>query len=329
MLIATAVARGVGLETAAEEVASKRADLAERTMDVIFQSQRAEEDADERTGRLRERLNQLLGDPDVVRALEDCGSVLWSEPDAGLIVWLQECYASSLGAVLFDAVTSVARDIDPDDLTVDVERDTIWIAEQTPGGVGLVQRIAEAITRRPRDLDMQLLDTLRHCDRELLASQLSTVARLVGHGDAALAAAFSRARRASDLRGQANTLKAIGAALEPHGLPATRDLVVALNSKFLRPSSGPDSDDLVAALAADGMMSSGASGAQSIFASWQSPRGRWRRSMRRSSRCWGGLAVATAFWRVRSLTSFSRCCGSTAETAAPTASNGGSTTSTL
>jgi hypothetical protein len=250
MLVATAVARGVGLQAAAEEVARIRLRLVERTMDVIFQSQRAEEGDLESTGRLRERLGALIARAEIVAALEECSAMLWSEPDAGLAGWLQECYASSLGAALFDAVTRVAPDIDPDDLTFDVECDTIWIAEQTPGGVGLVQRIAEAIARRPRDLDMQLLDTLRHCDRELLASQLSTVARLVGERDADLAAAFSSARRALDLRGQAETLKAIGGALEPHGLPATRDLVVALNSKFLRPGSGPDSDELVAALAA-------------------------------------------------------------------------------
>ncbi|NCC36531.1 MAG: hypothetical protein EOM24_31640 [Chloroflexia bacterium] len=95
----------------------------------------------------------------------------------------------------------------------------------------------------------QLLDTLRHCDRELLASQLSTVARLIGQGDNVLADAFTTARSVVGLRSHAQALRAITAALEPHGLPATRDLVVALNSKFLRPSSDTDSDLLVAALA--------------------------------------------------------------------------------
>ncbi|MBX0330989.1 DEAD/DEAH box helicase [Oscillochloris sp. ZM17-4] len=251
MLVATAVARQVDLPTAAEEVARTRATLAERTMDVIFQSQRVDEEDDlERSGRLRQRLADLIAASEVAAALTDCSAALWAAPDADLGAWLQECYAASLGAVLFDAVTRVASDIDPDDLTMDVEGDTIWIAERTPGGVGIIQRIAEAITRRPRDLDLQLLDTLRHCDRELLASQLSAVTGLIGQGDDALAGAFATARGAASLRGHAQALRAIGAALEPHGVPATRDLVVALNSKLLRPSSDTDSDALVAALAA-------------------------------------------------------------------------------
>lgn len=251
MLVATAVARQVDLPTAAEEVARTRDILAGRTMDVIFQSQRADEEDDlERSGRLRQRLADLIAEPEVAEALAECSAVLWAAPDPELGAWLQECYAASLGAALFDAAIRVTPDIDPDDLTMDVEGDRIWIAERTPGGVGIIQRIAEAITRRPRDLDLQLLDSLRHCDRELLASQLSAVASLIGRSDDALAGAFATARGASNLRGHTQALREIGSALEPHGIPATRDLVVALNSKFLRPSSDADSDALVAALAA-------------------------------------------------------------------------------
>lgn len=251
MIIATAVARQVDLSTAADEVAKTRGTLAERTMDVIFQSQHATDgEENEQNGRLRERLQSLLANPDVVAALTACSAALWSAPDAALEAWLQKCYAASLGAVLFDAVTKVAADIDPDDLTMDVEGNTIWIAERTPGGVGLIQRIAEAITQRPGDLNLQLLDSLRHCDREALASQLFSVAKLVETGDVALADAFDQARKASSLHGHTQALRAISSALEPHSLLATRDLIVALNSKFLRPSSDTDSDELVAMLAA-------------------------------------------------------------------------------
>jgi hypothetical protein len=250
MLVAVAVAQRTDLETAAAEVARSRATLARRAMDVIFQSQRVDEDDDlERTGRLRERLEELIAIPQIAEALAASASVLWAPPDSEFAAWLRQCYAASLGAALFDAVTRVARDINPDDLTMDVEGDTIWIAEQTPGGVGIMQRIVEAIALRPRDLDLQMLDTLRHCDREMLAGQLSTVAGRVQQGDSALAAAFADARAANNLRSQLQTLRALTSALDPYGIPATRDLVVALNTKFLRPSSGPDSDQLVAALA--------------------------------------------------------------------------------
>lgn len=251
MLVAVAITREVDLRIAAEEVARNRSLLTNRTMDVIFQSQRVDEEDDlEQSGRLRERLDALITDPEVVMALAASSAVLWAEPDVALTDWLCECYASSLGAVLLAAVTNITSDIDPDDLTLDVEGNAIWIAEQTPGGVGLVQRIAEAIACRPRDLDLQLLDTIRHCDRELLANQLTTVADLVTQGNVELADAFANMRTTMDITSQLRALRELGAALASQGIIATRDLVVSLNGKFLRPGSAPDSDHLVSILAA-------------------------------------------------------------------------------
>lgn len=249
MLVAVAVAQGLELHAAAGEVARGRRALIQRTMDVIFQSQGAEEDDEiERAGRLRERLSSLSADEGIAAALSESSAVLWSAPGEGLVRWLELCYASSLGAAMFDAVTRVIPDIDPDDLAMDVIDDTIWIAEQAPGGIGVIERITDALMRRPRDLELQLLDTVRHCDRALLAGQLSAVAALADVGDIDLAASFAMARSAVDVADQDQALDAIRSALERHGIPLTRDLAVALSSKFLRPSSGPDTDMLVAAL---------------------------------------------------------------------------------
>jgi hypothetical protein len=249
MLMAVAVARNVTLELAAEEVASNRLALAEHTMDVIFQSQRIDEEDDlDRTGRLRDRLTQLIATPEVATVLAECATVLWAAPDSDLMAWLQQCYAASLGATLLDALSKLAPDINPDDLTMDVEGDTIWIAEQTPGGVGLIERMVEAIHRRPRDLDQQLLDSIRHCDRELLADQLASVTALMAENEPQLAAAFATARTSTDMRGSTQTLRDLMAALEGQGIAATRELIVAINTRILRPSSDTDSDTLIAAL---------------------------------------------------------------------------------
>jgi hypothetical protein len=112
----------------------------------------------------------------------------------------------------------------------------------------VIERIADTIARRPRDLELQLLDTVRHCDRALLAGQLDAVAECVHAGDTDLAAAFVSSRAAGDISEQTRALRAIDEALERRGVPLTRDLAVALNSKFLRPSSDTDTDVLVAAL---------------------------------------------------------------------------------
>ncbi len=250
MLVAVAVARAADLPSAAAEVRGNRAALARRTMDVIFQAQRFEQTEDEidRTGRLRQRLLDLTTDPAVADALEECAAVLWSPPDSLLASWLQDCYAASLGAALLDAVSRLVPDIDRDELVLDVEDDTVWISEQTPGGIGVVSRIAAAIDRRPRDLDLQMADTLRHCEREQLAWQLAAVAESLGKREPLLTGAFAEVRAATDLASQTAALRSLVDALEQNGVPATRDLIVALNAKQLRPSADTDSDELVAEL---------------------------------------------------------------------------------
>jgi DEAD/DEAH box helicase len=249
MLVATAVARHCSLAEAAEEVQRNRVKLAARTLGVIFQVQQfADNDEEESIGRLQTKLARYLESNPVREALSDNSRVLWTDDDPGLKRWLHECYASSLGAALFATASRLVPDIEPDDLVLDVEGNVVWISEFAAGGVGLVSKIADTIALRPGAFDLQLRDVLEHCQRGELAWQLSTIAALVRSEDQPLADVFAQVRSASDLPRQETTRGLLSSVLERHGLPAGRDLVVALNAKFLRPNSGPDSDRLIATL---------------------------------------------------------------------------------
>jgi hypothetical protein len=249
MLVAVAVTRQCNLREAAQEVKADREHLAERAMKVIFQSQQVEEDDEEdKVGRLHQKLMGYIADRVVQDALNDNEAVLWDQGDQGLHAWLHSCHMSSLGAVLFTALVQLLPDIDADDLVMDVEGDSIWISETTAGGVGLLSRIADAIALRPREFDLQMFDTLQHCDREQLAEQLRTIAHLVDQSDAALSSAFGKVRDVADLPRQLETRQELASILEARGVPATRELIVALNAKFLRPNSSPDTDKLIATL---------------------------------------------------------------------------------
>ncbi|HSH82661.1 MAG TPA: protein DpdJ, partial [Herpetosiphonaceae bacterium] len=250
MIVAVAVSRSCDLPAAAAEVQRNRITLAERTLDVIFQRQEVDEEESEREGRLYRRIMEHLEEAGVQQALREHTSVLWSSPDSSLAAWLGEVYAATLGSALIEALTTLVPDINPDDLLMDVEPGAIWISEAASGGIGLITQIADAIAQRPRDFDLQLLDTLRHCEREQLAEQLSQVASLISDGDPGLTQAFAGVRTEADLPTHNATRRALARALEDRGLPATRELVVGLNTKYLRPNSGPDTDRLVALLAA-------------------------------------------------------------------------------
>jgi len=249
ILVAVAVTRQCGLSEAVQEVKENREILAERAMKVIFQSQQVEEDEDDdKVGRLHQRLMEYIANSLVQDALNDNEVVLWDQGDLGLHSWLHSCYMSSLGATLFTGLVELLPDINADDLVMDVEGNSIWISEASAGGVGLISRIADTIALHPREFDLQMFDTLKHCDRENLAEQLRSIAHLVDRSDATLSSAFAMIRDVADLPRQVETRQALANILETRGVTATRELIVALNTKFLRPNSSPDTDKLIATL---------------------------------------------------------------------------------
>jgi hypothetical protein len=248
MLVSVAVEQSITLEQASREVQHNRGSLADDTLRIIFQSQQAKEEDEEQAGRLHESLLEYIQSPVVQEALNKAASVLWEPERADLAHWLADCYASSLGATLFTALTRLVPDIEPSDLLMDVEDDCIWISEVTPAGVGLISKIADAISQRPRSFELQMLDTLEYCEREQLALQLKAIADLVGAGNQSLQEAFYQARHETDLRHLTETKDLLTKTLETNGIPATRQLGIALNSKFLRPNSDQDSDQLITTL---------------------------------------------------------------------------------
>lgn len=248
MVIATAVSRQTSIRSAADEVAINRKRFAERTMRIIFQSQTLD-GAEINESKLEGNLKAYLELQPVKDALADGVRALWEPMPNDLVDWLQRVYASSIGAVLFTAIVGFVENIAESNLAMDIDGNTIWVSETTPGGIGLIQRIAEAIALHPRDFDMQLRDTLRHCDRQHLALQLSTIADQVLVGNPRLAEGFRRLRDSQDLRDLAHSREHLAETLDSLGIPATRDVIVSLNTKFLRPNSLEDTDRLAAKLA--------------------------------------------------------------------------------
>lgn len=249
MLTAVAISRDCSLSEAAVEVQTNRIKLAQRALEAIFQSQKVDELGDSvMTGRLHDQLMDHLADPDIQAALSAAAAMLWQPDQDGLATWIADCYASSLGATLFTVVTQLIPNIEPSDLLMDIDDGCIWISEVATGSVGLISKIAESITQYPRQFELQLLDSLEYCEREQLAYQLRAIAQLVEDDNPELQEAFEQARQQTDLPSLAITQQTLVHILETHGIPPTRSLFVALNNKFLRPNSGPDTDDLIATL---------------------------------------------------------------------------------
>ena len=130
MLTLQSAKKQCSLAEAAQEVRQSRIELAEATMKIIFQAQQAEDAGEEKVGRLHEKLKQMIENSSIQQMLNDCELALWEPVDKSFCDWLQQCYASSLGAAPFTTLTKLAPDIDPDDLHMDLNGDHIWISKR-------------------------------------------------------------------------------------------------------------------------------------------------------------------------------------------------------
>jgi hypothetical protein len=252
MLTAVAIAKNVSLQEAALDVGQNRVQFADRTMRVIFQSQQQSETGDDdMEGRLFKRLMEYQSSPTIVDALCDCETVLWSQQDKVFYDWLRECYASSLGALIYSAITQLIPDIQAEDLAMDLIGDTVWISETTAGGIGLISKVADAISQYPRNFELQLDDCLQYCEREHLAGQLELISEKIEQDQAIIRHAFNEVRKSIDLPKIESSRLLLTQALKTYGIPISREIIVALNTKFLRPNSDRDSDELIAMLVSE------------------------------------------------------------------------------
>jgi superfamily II DNA or RNA helicase len=248
MLVITAIERQCSIADAATYLHTNRREMANDVMSMIFQGQQTEDEDEERVGRLHEKLLQLLEDTQLQLAVKDAEHVLWEQQEDQFFAWLQSCYTSSLGSVLFTALTDLMPDIDPDEVALDIDGEQIWISEMTPGGVGIISRLAETLEFKPREFELKMLDTLEYCERQQLAIQLDTIAEYIERGDVEVTDIFARLRAESTLIEQEQLLETLKALLEQRGVDVTREFMVALRAKFLRPNSNKDTDELIAAL---------------------------------------------------------------------------------
>lgn len=245
-LTAIAIETGKTLREARDLLERNFPRIIEDTMKVLFQGQNIAED-DQVTGRVQEALNDRLHSTDLKDSLLRHAETLWDSYPDGLDDWLELQYAASLGAAFYAGLSNLVEDIETSDLRLDVEHNEhrFWITEAVPGGIGLIARIVEAVAQQPRRLELQLMDTVRHCDREHLALELNTIANLVHDENSDLAEAFAAVRARQDFISLSDAKQQLTSVLDQHGIPATRPLVVAVNSKFLRPNSNEDTDGLI------------------------------------------------------------------------------------
>lgn len=253
MLGATALLQKKSLAAAQEALTGKRREAAEKVLEVIFQIRGINQRGEEEESRLRKILLEFWDNPVVRDEIVRLECLLWIPLDADFDTWVRQRYVATLAQALRVAMVSMAAQVTEDDLAVDVIPRTdgtyeLLMTELSPGGLGQAETIVREMQRQPRRFLDAFEFALSHCPREQNITNLLTVAAKAtaeAKTGGSLADAFGSVRQANGF-GETEAAKSeLHAALRVGGFTVTRELVVAVVTKLLRPASSPTSDRLI------------------------------------------------------------------------------------
>lgn len=236
---------------------------------LLFQSQVVEVQGDvEASGgpdKLREELDTLLRDEELIKELHDFGRMLWEPVAEDWEPWLRGVYHSTLAAALLRSITDLCPSIDSDDLTVDLDRGPVlsgqdvgldsnvveaWFTERSPGGNGLVEEFMRSYAEDPRRFFANVSANLGMGEFELIDHQLKKLITVLAEdndsGDSESSALVRQFRVAESQDEMAQTFRNLRRALLQEGFSPFHGFLVALGSRVLRPGSGAASDQYLA-----------------------------------------------------------------------------------
>lgn len=260
----TAVMRGISLMDAWQLLGSpdKPFDLIDVPA-LIFQTVPSDTDPLAQPPTQRElNLRHLLGEHEVVIAINAIVPELWAAPTDDWTPWLTGRFLATFAAATRDAIQQICPDADVDSLVVDLDpgpnRDgtirhelhaaEIWISEDTPGGGGIIERLLPLLAEYPqRFLDL-ILGALGTGDFESTDHELVRILRMLSDGlpeNKPLVSAISDVRSSSTLHELTDSFLNLTSILRDRGFRATHPVLTALNSRILKPGSTTGTDGLI------------------------------------------------------------------------------------
>lgn len=261
-----AMERQIGLAEADAAIQKGNASISlSDVLALLFQSQIVEEQGSDPVAaspdKLRQELDSCLRDSQVVDELHDFGATLWKPIDANWEPWLRGVYHSTLAAAVLRSVTDLCPSVDPDDLTVDLDRgpchsgedaglveETVeaWLIERNPGGNGLIEEFMRRYAEDPRRFFATVGANLGMGEFELIDHQLKQMISVLadddGCGDSESAAIVREFREADSQEAMAQSFTRLRRTLVQEGFSPFHGFLAALGSRVLRPGSGAATD---------------------------------------------------------------------------------------
>lgn len=249
MLSATALRNRCSLQASQPRLANVRVAAADRVMRTFFQ---VADPAGGSEGRTRRQIRELWTDPAIALEVTRLEAVLWDPPDAAFHAWCMRRYLVTLAQALRKAVANRDDNVSEDDILADViwdgARDAeIFLTEQSPGGVGLIEQVFRRLRGDPSQFTDGLDHAIDYCPRCANTSYvLGVVEASLDHARGRqLPRAFAAVRAARDMSAAERAKTRLRTALRSVGFPATRDGVVAILTRVLGPGSTRSADALM------------------------------------------------------------------------------------
>lgn len=230
---------------------------------LIFQTVPADTDPLGQSPTKRElNLQHLLGDIEVLTAIDSLVPELWASPTDDWAPWLTERFLTTFAAAAREAIQQICPDADVDSLVIDldpgpghdgVDRHSpdlaeIWISEDTPGGGGIIECLLPLLAEYPqRFLDL-ILGALGAGDFESNDQELGRLLRMLFDGapeNQPLVDAIAGMRSSSTLHAITTSFQALTSHMRERGFRINHFFLTALNARILKPGSTRGTDQII------------------------------------------------------------------------------------
>ena len=217
---------------------------------LILQSQwvaAGDEEEEVRSGRLVQKLEELLSDPSLrSELLRVCGRLyesLHSSNEA--VIWCREVLGKTLAAACQNAVSICLPNTDERAVVADVaisgEQVWVYLSEQESGGAGVMSQLQERFAEDPVGLLNVFARTLNTSEYEQLDEDIrSYLAELRSNEE--LRCCANSVRIADSFRNRAKANGSLKQALRAAGFHLSHSFMAVLYSRVLRPGSNEASD---------------------------------------------------------------------------------------
>lgn len=251
----------VDLATAANAIVSGSSSInLSKVLVILFQSQASEAQEEielSSQDRLRSDLDELLVQPAILEELLSLGRFLWEPISDEWESWLRKIFQCTLGAALLRTIGDLCPTINPDDLSIDLDRGPlvnahfaprdasqleIWITEKSPGGSGLIEEFMRSYAEDPRRFFSMVRAAMEMGEFELIDHQLVQLLNLLIKDDSETKTVVQRVRATHDHEQLVEATRELRLALLRDGFSPFHGFLVSMGNRILRSGAGSATD---------------------------------------------------------------------------------------